>query len=105
MKFALVIYPSFFRRAEFGAKWTVISMALNMYSLNMFPEPSLIFGCPQTVSALPDISQLLHFLGNFCLQIYAFKREIIFQHPLWNLLLCWCQAFFEEQNLEQKGQL
>ena len=105
MKLALVVYPSFFRRAEFGAKWTVVSMALHMYGLYMFPEPSLIFGCPQTVSALPDISQLLHFLRNLSLEIYAFKREIIFQHPLWNLLLCWCQAFFEEQNLEQKGQL
>ena len=62
MKLALVVYPGFFRRAEFGAKWTVVSMALHMYGLNVFPEPSFIFGCPQTVSALPDISQLLHFI-------------------------------------------
>ena len=69
MKLALVVYPSFFRRAEFGAKWTVVTMALHMYSLNMLPEPSLIFGCPQTVSALPDVSQLLHFLRDFNLEI------------------------------------
>ena len=77
MKLALVVYPSFFRRAKFGTKWTVISMALHMYCLNVLPEPSFIFGCPQTVSALPDISQLLHFLRNFSLEIYAFKRDYI----------------------------
>ena len=69
MKLALVVYPSFFGRAEFGTKWTVVTMALHMYSLNMLPEPSLIFGCPQTVSALPDVSQFLHFLRDFSLEI------------------------------------
>ena len=69
MKLALVVYPSFFRRAEFGTKWTVVTMALHMYSLNMLPEPSLIFGCPQTVSALPDVSHFLHFLRDFSLEI------------------------------------
>ena len=48
-----------------------------MLGFNVLPKTRLILGFPKTVFALPDISQLLHFLRNFSLEIYAFKRDYI----------------------------
>ena len=52
----------------------------------MLPEPSFIFGCPQTVSALPDVSQLPHFLRDFSLEIQVFLGRLLFSTP--------CEIYF-----------
>jgi hypothetical protein len=47
-----------------------------MLCLDMFPQPSLVFSCPETDSTLPQVAILAHFLCDLRLKIYT--REVNF---------------------------
>ena len=56
--------PSILRGTKFVAERATVAARFDMLCLDMLPQSRLVAGCPKTILALPQVSQLAHLLGN-----------------------------------------
>ena len=62
--------PSVARGAEFVADWAGVACRSHMFGLDVLPQPGLVFGGPEAVEALPQLSYFAHSSGNVRLHFY-----------------------------------
>ena len=65
--------PSIFGGAEFVTERAAVAARFDMLRLNMFPQSCLVAGGPETILALPQLSQLAHLLGNCSLKLSIYQ--------------------------------
>lgn len=62
--------PGIFRWTELCTKWTSVACRSHMFGLDVLPQPGLVFGGPEAVEALPQLSYFAHSSGNVRLHFY-----------------------------------